>query len=564
MIIWVNGIKKQYKTDWKILNFIKQATVLFAGEGYAVNDVLTLPDISASVSAVIRVSKIDTVGGIVEVEIEKRGVYEPEAGLYEIPAVGGTGVGAIFGVLWGGTIVEFAHPLPASNYPNVWIMEAGNTFQPASQNALGTIYDGGTLASVASMGGHPEELMLLRSRDQLQISVKNKPLSGVTTISNQSFYSDGVTDQFPIGVHATSSSVLFVSHNGILLTGGPTNDYVLNYDTQRVVFVNAPSTGTVNIYSMRNGTPSFTTDNFNLSQAINANQFQASNTPSTLQSVIVKVNGAILNPYWDYTVLVNNDHTFVQVHPASGTIQSSDSIQVIYPTGIPEKPSIGFTLLENLSGNQTWIRNSKKYSTVLLENCLFNSQTITIQDGRAVDNPTPLSPGAILVGGERILYWTKTKINENPNDYTTILSGLVRGNNLTSGAGISNYTKSVFWSGDGKTSTFAIPNTLTITNPLSVTVIVNGKINIVNVDFTLSQNFDSLNFVTSSIPSKATNNIMLIVNSSTNISHKSGSTVINAGNAQYIEGGIPLSGAGGLQNGSSLQSQFLLNEPLTV
>jgi hypothetical protein len=566
LIIWTNGKKLNYPRDWQMENFVEHVNVLIGGEGYAVNDIISLPHQSGNISAFIKVTKIDEEGAIISAKVENKGSYQPPAELYEIPGVGGIGKNAVIGIVWGGKVVNFTNPLPISNHPNIWIMEAGNTFEPAPENSISTTYEGGALSSVTSSGGHPEELMILRTRDQIKLTVNVSMVEGITEITNQSFASNGIEDQFPIGLPATTDSSFIVSNNGYPME--QEIDYVVNLDTQRIVFINPPSQGTINIYSMRKGLPEFKTDNFTLSQAQSPdNEFNLTDIPSTSQSVRVKLNDSILNPYWDYTVSV--DKKTVKFHPQS-FVQSTDTIAISYPVGLPEIPSLGFSMINGINQQEIWIRNSKRYITVLLDDVLFNSTQITIEDGRAVDDPTPSSPGSIWIGGEKILYWNKTRFNENPDDHRTTLSGLTRGSNLTSGSGIISRNKSYFWNGDGVSTTFNLPDDFSLNDSDSITVIVDGKIKIYYAIQSINNKY-ILKFMNPGdqdaqfVPASGVKNIVAIYTCDPkNISHPSRSIVINAGINQEIIGGVLLQGPLGLQHSNSTQSKFLLQEPLTI
>lgn len=572
--VWVNGKLLKSPKDWTIPNFVASVSVLAGGVGYSVNDRILLSSSTSQIPAQLLVTDVGPTGAIEAVQLLEMGVYQPEPDQMSIFAQGGTGLEALFAVSWGGTALNFALPPEASNQPNIWIMQAGNSFEPAPLDILSTIWDGGAMARINSEGGHPEELMLLRNRDQFLIKVGSAPVGGVSPVQTQSFACDGITDQFPLGQPCTALSTIIVSHNGKNLTQGALNDYVINLDTQRVVFVQPPSLGTVNIITIQSGTPAFTQNQFSIANKNAEGAFVLGSTPSGAEAVMVKVNGLTINPYWDYTVSVEEGVWQVTVHTAAPLV-SSDQITAIYPTGAFELPPVAFGLFSDLSGNTIWSRIGNQATTTLAQDCLYNSLSIVVEDGTNLPTPSAAQAGVVWINNERVEYWNKSPLNAEPNSLQTVLSGLTRGSKGTSG-GVASVVAQQFWSGNGISPLFRINLLPPIVwrGTVNHTVISNGVTMNKGKDYTVVENpagFASgayLQFESGSIPAAGVNNIVIILNrqdsSQSNLSHAAGTKVVSGGAEQTIEGGIPFLTGTGLQRSNIPQAIFLLNAPGTL
>jgi hypothetical protein len=250
--VWVAGRRVHTPQDWVIPNQISQVLLINAGVGYSMNDLLQLTAGQYVSAARFRVTGVSALGAITQLEIVEPGVYDvaPQADVLSV--AGGTGVNASVTVRWRGQVLKFtqAPPVPTEPRPNVWVIERGETFNPALTTLLDTTIDGAGLNRPHLEGGHPEELMPVWCRHTLQYDVYTAGTGGAGTQLNQVYVSDGVRTHFELPAPINENQQIWVFVNGELQTWGITADYVINYQYPQVVFVNAPPPGRVNIHQI--------------------------------------------------------------------------------------------------------------------------------------------------------------------------------------------------------------------------------------------------------------------------------------------------------------------------
>jgi hypothetical protein len=250
--VWVDGRKVFTPQDWIIRNQISQVLVSNKGLGYSMNDILIAQGGQYVSQAKFRVTGVTTLGAITSISLEEPGVYLVAPVMGVLPVMGGTGIQASVTVRWSGDQIKFtvAPGHPVQPRPNVWVIEKGETFNPALATLLDTTIDGAGLNRPHLEGGHPEELVMVWPRTNLIYDVYTAGTGGQGIMHNQVFDSDGVRTHFALPAPITEDQQLWVFVNGELKTHGVTADYVINYQYPQVVFVNAPAVGKVNIQQL--------------------------------------------------------------------------------------------------------------------------------------------------------------------------------------------------------------------------------------------------------------------------------------------------------------------------
>jgi hypothetical protein len=249
--IWVSGVQLQYNLDWFLKNHVDQVLVSDGGLGYSVNDVLVLQGGVTQSPAQVKVTQVSPVGTIMKVTLLNPGVYDQTT---DNPAQvqGGSGINATMWIRWGGKQIEFVNPPPrAKKGPNIWVVESGSTFNPAVSSVLDVIMDGAGLNRPHHAPGHPEELLPVRLRNSMILDVYTAATPGPGGILTHTYESNGITDQFDIGQVIWSVDQLWVYVNGEIQQHA--QDYVVNLQFMRVVFLQAPVPGTVSVISVSPG-----------------------------------------------------------------------------------------------------------------------------------------------------------------------------------------------------------------------------------------------------------------------------------------------------------------------
>ena len=252
LTVWVNGTPIMRAGNWSIDNFVSQMYVINSGINYNTNDVITAVGGTYVRPAQFKVTGHDNLGHITSLAIVDPGEYSvvPDSNLVNV--TGGQGTNAVLNILWGGKTIVFATApsVPVQPRPNIWIVEKGSTFHPVVSGLLGTTLDGSGLNRPHLEPGHPEELNPVWNRDSLVMDVYTLPSGGYGNLVTKVYTSDGLLDQFDIGQPITNNYQLFVYVNGVSQVQGALADYVIAFDTMRVVFVNPPLPGRVSIISV--------------------------------------------------------------------------------------------------------------------------------------------------------------------------------------------------------------------------------------------------------------------------------------------------------------------------
>jgi hypothetical protein len=252
LTVWVNGIIIAQSGNWHVPNWVSQIYVQNGGINYSMSDIVSIQGGTYTRPALFEVTGVSVLGTITNLQIVDPGEYTvvPQNGAVQVN--GGTGVNAAVSVLWGGTSLVFASApsIPLRPRPNVWVVEKGSTFNPQVESMLNMTFDGAGLNSPHLQPGHPEELNKSWNRDSLIMDVYNQAQPGYGNLITKVYTSDGLIDQFDIGQPIVSNNQLFVYVNGQPQIYGVSNDYVIAYDTMRVVFLVPPPAGRLSIVSV--------------------------------------------------------------------------------------------------------------------------------------------------------------------------------------------------------------------------------------------------------------------------------------------------------------------------
>lgn len=352
LVVWADGALKLYGTDWHIPTYATTVSVLQGGKGYKVGDQLNIIAGRGTVPTRLTVSAVDN-GGIVSVDIAGTGLYDlVDKGPYaaEYPrAYPGSGSGAVFDVGWACSDIQFSQPPSSSPVPNVYILYVGTTFVAAPENASDTYTDGNEFVQPWIDDNHPEELFVFKPKDGLIVDVYQSKAGGRPVVSQKVFVTDGLTDQFDLGVVPQSDNAVLAYLNGKILANSITGDYVINYLTKRMVFIVPPPAGILSITSIGFGGSSRTVKNafivnpgknYSSGDVITING-QESILPCVLQVMSTGRNGrietiALIEPGF-YARLpqqpVYPDSTSGQGFGASFNLQFADNFQLFTFTG---------------------------------------------------------------------------------------------------------------------------------------------------------------------------------------------------------------------------------------
>ena len=248
MVVWCDGQIKVYGVDWIVPTYATAVDVISGGSGYSQGDVIELIAGSGLVQARFRVTSVVS-GSITGVEISGRGSYTTVTrGPYETryPSTSpGAGTGAVISADWACRSITFSIPPASSNTPNIYILRLGTTFAAAPTNDADTIYEGNQFIQPFVDDNHPEELFPMRPRDSIMMDVRSEPAGGRPVVMSRVYLTDGLQDQFDLGVSPQSNQSVWAYLDSTPLICGPGGDYVINFITGRMVFISTPAAGGV-------------------------------------------------------------------------------------------------------------------------------------------------------------------------------------------------------------------------------------------------------------------------------------------------------------------------------
>lgn len=248
--VWRDNVLAEYGVDYTVPNWSTKVEIAYPGEGYQIDEMLELiPESTApgNKNIVIKVTQVSSSGGIAKAVVMNKGFYDIiQHSSYEtryVPYSTGTGTGALVQPIWSGDTLIFNYPPADSGTPNLWVLYAGTTFDPAPDGENDVITDGNEFVQPTVEQDHAEELYLTRLRDAIRLDTYTQPVGGRPLVVFKSYVTDGITDQFDLGIRPQDQSAALVYLNGILLRYGPYYDYVINFETGTLVFIRPPVAG---------------------------------------------------------------------------------------------------------------------------------------------------------------------------------------------------------------------------------------------------------------------------------------------------------------------------------
>jgi hypothetical protein len=309
--------------------------------------------------------------------------------------------------------------------------------------------------------------------------------------------------------------------------------------------------------------------------------YSMNNTPISFGSVQVFVNGVVATQTWDY-VLANVNGTVEIRFAASAGHVPTDVVQAYYPTEPPAQPAVAFRLFTNIYDQTITQRISNASSSFLAEPILLDSTSMKIEDGRGFSDATQSSPGAVWVGSERIEYTAKSPLPTPEYPYATTLLGLRRGT-LGTPNGVETVYSQTNYNGDGSSLLFLCNNfnlmeyvndTVIVNSPNDVIVLVNGRTQILDINYTIIMDPPSklpgtyVEFYPDSVPPFGNSNVLILIRgqdtSLTTVCHPAQTLVRDASANQNIPGGLIWpAGDKDIQYGDEPQTAFLVKEPGT-
>jgi hypothetical protein len=246
IVVWSDGGLRIYGVDWIVPTYAQNASVIDGGSGYSVGDQLDLIAGNGLAAARLRITAVDR-GAITAVEIIGRGSYTtvlrgPYSAQYPA-AYPGSGNNALFAINWFCNNIEFATAPQSSAVPNVFMLYSGTTFGPAPENDSDAVYDGNEFIQPFVDDDHPEELYPLRAKDALMMDVMTRRAGGRPIVNTRVYTTDGITDQYDLSVVPQNDDAVMAYLDGQPLVAGLADDFVINYDTRRMVFLATPLAG---------------------------------------------------------------------------------------------------------------------------------------------------------------------------------------------------------------------------------------------------------------------------------------------------------------------------------
>jgi hypothetical protein len=243
-VVWSDGVLRQYGVDWVIPNWVTGLLLANGGSGYAIGDKLYLAIEPSVAPSTLTVLEVDVNGAILSVALDSSGSYDlfpngPVRVEYQ-PYTSGTGIDAMFQPIWGGSTLVF-YDAPLSNAaPNVFVLYVGTTFVPAPTGPIDIINDGNQFIQPYVDEDHPEELYKFQIPSSLRIDTYQQASGGSPVIYMRIFKPDGVRDHFPLGIQPMDQSAVIAQLDGRMLTYGLEYDYVINWASNTLVFMEPP------------------------------------------------------------------------------------------------------------------------------------------------------------------------------------------------------------------------------------------------------------------------------------------------------------------------------------
>ena len=246
-IIWSDNKLRTYGVDWIIPTYAETVSVINGGSGYSVGDQLDLIAGTGLAATRLVVTSVNH-GTITSVNILGKGSYTsvtlpPYDVQYPI-RYQGFGNNATIHINWHCETIKFTSAPASSLTPNIYVLYIGKTFEKAPDN--GEI-DGFNFIQPYIDDNHPEELYPFKLTDSLSMNIISNRAGGRPLVTNRVYYTDGIADQFDLLIQPQNNSSVIAYLNGNLLTYGLLNDFVINYVTNKMIFITPPAAGILQI-----------------------------------------------------------------------------------------------------------------------------------------------------------------------------------------------------------------------------------------------------------------------------------------------------------------------------
>ena len=255
--VWSDNILRVYGQDWIIPNWLTLPNIILGGSNYLVGEILVLDFTPAVAPAKVLVTAVDGTGAITALSIADKGNYDivpsGTVGLVYPPNRLGMGGGATIQPIWGGRTLVFKHAPSASITNNIFVLFSGETFEPAPTGDFDIIFDGYHFIQPDVAEDHAEELYTTNLTSSMRIDVYTEQASGHPIVYTRTYVADGIRDTFDLGIRPQDQSSVLVSLDGVMMTFGIGNDYVINFSTNKVVFIHPPGSGTIQIVTIGTG-----------------------------------------------------------------------------------------------------------------------------------------------------------------------------------------------------------------------------------------------------------------------------------------------------------------------
>lgn len=257
MIVWADGNIKKYGIDWTVPSSAMSASVINGGSGYLPGETIEILAGTYTGLASVTITSVSLGGIVTSVEINDIGYYTfisngPYYGQYPI-SMPGLGSGLTLGVNWACETVIFTTAPVSSLVPNIYVLYVGTTFEPSPTSTSDTIFEGNKFIQPNVDDNHPEEMMPIAIKDGFMMDVYSKASGGRPMLYTSVYQTNGIKFMFDLPIVPQSNEAVIVYLNGNLLRVGPTNDFVINFTEQRLIFLVPPISGILSITSISVG-----------------------------------------------------------------------------------------------------------------------------------------------------------------------------------------------------------------------------------------------------------------------------------------------------------------------
>jgi len=257
VVVWSDQVLRDYGVDWIIPNHVTSMLIVQGGSLYSVGDKLQLDFEPYNSPTCVTVTEVDVNGAIVSVSIDTKGQYDiftgTELPLIYRPYYYGSGTGAIVKPVWGSNTLVFRNPPSSNASPNVYVLYVGTTFIEAPTGSLDIITDGNQFVQPYIAEDHAEELYTTNILENIRMDTYTEPAGGAPVIYMRVYQLNGLQDQFDMGLRPMNTSSVIVQKDGVVLTYGLANDYIINWESNRVVFLLPPTGTSLQIMTISSG-----------------------------------------------------------------------------------------------------------------------------------------------------------------------------------------------------------------------------------------------------------------------------------------------------------------------